>query len=173
MPVIRCRPRIHVRTIITIIVKTAILIRSFASGPSFFFFVTVVTVFFLLCFARFFFSCRRKVSSAGFPEYQEFQFLSVEFLTPSFLALEFRQAGKYITGIFKIILLPAPPKQPSCGGYDSPAAEAVATCGAKKLNQKRLFLFLFILFPDHSPTQASGVLRITFYRHPYTARALG
>ena len=27
--------------------------------------------------------------------------------------------------------------------------------------------------PDHSPTQALGVLRITFYRHPYTARALG
>ena len=131
---------------------------------------------FFFCFVLlvFFFFYRREVSSAGFPEYQEFQFLSVEFLTPSFLALEFRQAGKCIASIFKILLL-SPPRRPSRDGYDSPAAETVATCGAKKLNQKRLFLFLFlfILFPDHSPTQASGVLRITFYRYPYTARALG
>jgi len=79
----------------------------------------------------FFFFCRREVSSAGFPEYQEFQFLSVEFLTPSFLALEFRQAGKCIASIFKILLL----SQPSHREQSSRVAEAVAPSGAaEKLN---------------------------------------
>lgn len=109
---------------------------------------------FFFCFVLlvFFFFCRREVSSAGFPEYQEFQFLFVEFLTPSFLALEFRQAGKYITGIFKIILLPAPPKRQAAAGMTRLRLRLSRRAALKSLIRKDYsssfsFLFFFLTTP--------------------------
>lgn len=107
---------------------------------------------FFFCFVLlvFFFFYRREVSSAGFPEYQEFQFLSVEFLTPSFLALEFRQAGKYITGIFKIILLPAPPKRQAAAGMTRLRLRLSRRAALKSLIRKDYsssFLFFFLTTP--------------------------